>query len=248
MTQEKRKVEVCFSPISYPLFNGEDSIVVIIDVLRATSAICTALHSGVEGIIPVESVEEAREYHKRGFTVAAERHGKVVEGFELGNSPFSYMNGKLVGKTVVLTTTNGTQAVHAAKNANKIVIGSFLNLTVLSNWLIQENKDVVLLCAGWKNKFNLEDTLFAGAVIENLFASGCFENDCDSARASAYLYNGAKSNIFKFLEDSSHRNRLEALNLEEDIRYCLTPDQAPVIPILDGNTIVRLPLPELSTR
>ena len=245
MTDTRKSVEVCFSPLSFPLFYKEDAIVVVIDVLRATSAICTALHNGVEGIIPVATVAEAMEYKKKGFLTAAERHGQVVEGFDFGNSPFSYMTEEVRGKHIVLTTTNGTQAIEVARKAYKVVIGSFLNLEFLSSWLIEQNRDVILLCAGWKNKFNMEDTLFAGAVATNLFATKNFTTDCDTSRAACLLYEAGENNIYDFLENSSHRQRLEKLNLEKDIRYCLNINQAPVIPILEGNTIVKLvDLPE----
>lgn len=236
----KHSLEVCFSPVSYPLFKNDKAIVVVIDVFRATSAICTALFYQAASIIPVATVEEAQAYKSKGFIAAAERHGEVVPGFELGNSPFSYMNEEIVGKTIVLTTTNGTQAIEVSKDAYKVVIGSFLNLSVLTQWLIKQDRDVVLLCAGWKNKFNLEDTLFAGAVAEKLFLSGNYSNACDTTQAALHLYTSGKNNLFKFLEYSSHRKRLEKLNLEKDIMYCLELDIAPVIPILKGKEIVKL--------
>jgi 2-phosphosulfolactate phosphatase len=238
-----RSVEVCFSPISYPVFKNDGAIVVVIDIFRATTAICTAFHHGVKSVIPVATVEEALIFKTKGFLTAAERHGEVVEGFELGNSPFSYMGNKIANKTIVLTTTNGTQAIEVAKDAFKLVIGAFVNFTFLTNWLIEQNCDVVLLCAGWKNKFNLEDTLFAGAVIEKLINTGKFVNSCDTAQAACHLYKAAKSNMFDFLKDSSHRKRLEKLNLEKDIRYCLQIDSASVIPILENNEIVKLAIP-----
>lgn len=235
-----KSIEVCFSPVSYPLFENKEAIVVVIDVFRATSAICTALHYGVEGIIPVATVEEALDYKQKGFPAAAERHGEVVEGFDFGNSPFSYMDDNLKGKKVVLTTTNGTQAITVSKDSYKVVIGSFLNLSIMAQWLEQQQRDVILLCAGWKNKFNLEDTLFAGALTRLLLATGKFENSCDTAQAACYLYDQGKHNLFQFLDKSSHRKRLEKLNLEKDIRYCLTPDLTPVIPVLENGVLINL--------
>lgn len=226
------KVEVCYSPASFPLFYNENAIVVVIDVLRATSAICTALYHGVEKIIPVADLEDARAYQKQGFITAAERNGEVIEGFDLGNSPFDYMNDAIKGKTIVLSTTNGTQAIEAAKNNYQVVIGSFLNKDVLSEWLIKQKRDIVFLCAGWKNKFNLEDTLLAGAITQNLLRSKQYETVCDSAIASMHLYTIGKNNLYTFLENSSHRLRLDKLKLEKDIKYCFTPNLASVIPIL----------------
>ncbi|MCA0430584.1 MAG: 2-phosphosulfolactate phosphatase [Bacteroidetes bacterium] len=232
-------IEVCFTPQAYNLFHKPNTVVVVIDVLRATSAIVTAFYNGVEKMIPIASIDEATEYKKQGFMVAAERNGEVVSGFDLGNSPFGYMNNKVKGKTIAITTTNGTQAIEAAKQADKVIIGSFLNLDSVIDFIKNENKDVLFLCAGWKNKFNLEDTLFAGAVAEPLIYKYGFDSSCDSTIAAMELYNNAKHDLFKFLANSSHRNRLAKLDLERDIKYCLTPNQCPVIPVLEGKFLVK---------
>ncbi len=234
------EVEVCFSPNVYPLFHKDDAIVVVIDILRATSAITTAFYNGVAKMIPVATIEEAQKYKDMGMIVAAERNGEVVEGFDLGNSPFGYMNSKVKGKTIAITTTNGTQAIEAAKNASKVLVGSFLNLDVIIDHLKNEKKDVLMLCAGWKNKFNLEDTLFAGAVADALISKYDFKTSCDSAIAAGQLYHLAKHDLYEFLSHSSHRNRLQKLNLERDIRYCLTPNQCPVIPVMEDGALVKL--------
>src|ERR1041384_917881 len=163
-----KKIDACFSPFLYPVYKDDESIVVIIDILRATSAICIAFEHGAEKIIPVATIEEAKEYKAKGFLVGAERDGKSVAGFDFGNSPYDFSSEKVVGKTIILTTTNGTQAIDVAKGAYKIVVGSFLNIDALCNFLAEEKRNVLLLCSGWKNKFNLEDALFAGAVIEEL--------------------------------------------------------------------------------
>ncbi|MBX3163103.1 MAG: 2-phosphosulfolactate phosphatase [Bacteroidetes bacterium] len=232
-------IEVCFSPQSYPLFHNPNAVVVVIDVLRATSAITTAFFNGVAKMIPVATVEEAITYKENGFLVAAERDAEIVAGFDLGNSPFGYMNTKVKGKTIAITTTNGTQAITAAKNAHKVIVGSFLNLDTVIEFLKKEQKDVLFLCAGWKNKFNLEDSLFAGAVAEALIYKFGFNTICDSTIASIELYKQAKHNLYDFLSNSSHRNRLARLDLERDIRYCLTPNQCPVLPVLEGKFLVK---------
>jgi 2-phosphosulfolactate phosphatase len=234
----KNTIEVCFTPHSFPLFPHEERLVVVIDVLRATSCMCTALHSGVGKILPVASIPEARDFQKKGFLVAAERQAQRVEGFDLGNSPFEYMKPELKGKVVVFTTTNGTQAIRAAREAFKITIGSFLNLTALCLWLSKQNKNIILLCAGWKDFFNLEDTLCAGAIATKLEATGLFEISYDSTIAAKYLYEKAHADLYKFMENSSHFNRLAKLNLFEDIKYCLTPDLAPVVPVMEGHYLV----------
>lgn len=239
--REKRpRVEVCFTPRSYELYNEEVDIVVCIDVLRATSAICAAFEYGVKKMIPVSTLEEAIEYRQKGFIVAAERKGQIVEGFELGNSPRTYLNGEYKGKTIVMTTTNGTKAIHTARKAQTVVIGSLLNLDALSEWLINQKRNVLLLGSGWKETFCLEDTICAGAFVDALLNSGEFRSEFDSSIAAKYLYLSAKDNYFGYLKASSHRRRLKALNLNEDIKFCLTPNQTKVIPILKNGALERL--------
>ena len=226
----KPKLEVCFTPHLFPLYAEDFEVVVVIDVLRATSAICTAFHFGVEKIIPVSTLQEAKEYKNKGFYVAAERKGKVVDGFDYGNSPLSYRNEKLMGETLVLTTTNGTKAINIAKGIEHLLIGSFLNLNAICKHLIDLNKNVLLLGSGWQNKFCLEDSICAGAISEKLLNTNNFESFNDSTIAAKYLYNSARTNFFGYLKASSHRKRLKKLNLNEDIKYCLTANQTDVVP------------------
>jgi len=240
MEDNRKHVEVCFTPGEYDYFKDEYEIVVVIDVLRATSAICAAFDNGIKSIIPVPTIEEAMDYKKRGFLAGAERKGQIVEGFDFGNSPFSYMNPQFVGQDVVLSTTNGTKALDIAKNAEIVVVGSFLNLDALCKWLAVQNKNVLCLCSGWQDKFNLEDTICAGAISDYLIATGNYTADEDSSVAAKYLYLSAKDNYFGYLKSSSHRRRLKNLNLNEDVKYCLTPNQTDVIPILKDGKLVKL--------
>ncbi len=246
----KRRVEICFSPAEYDLYQEKFELVVVIDVLRATSAICTALQNGVERIKPVASVEEARKWMKKGFIAAAERNGEIVEGFELGNSPIAYIDRaeEFKGKTIVLTTTNGTKAIDIAKNKNTVVIGALNNLDALTEWLIERDEDVLILASGWKDKFNLEDTICAGAIADVMINSGNFIADEDSTVASKFIYRSARDNMFAFLKASSHRRRLRLLNLNEDVKYCLTPNNLTAIPILRDGYLVKLDDPQASKR
>jgi 2-phosphosulfolactate phosphatase len=236
----RKRIEVCFTPGEYTYYKDEFEIVVVIDVLRATSAICAAFDNGIQSIIPVPTVEEAWEYKQRGFLAGAERKGQIVEGFDFGNSPFSYMNEEFRGKDVVLTTTNGTKSLDVAKDAEVVVVGSFLNLTALSKWLFEQDKNVLCLCSGWQDKFNLEDTICAGAISDYLISTGYYTAIEDSSIAAKYLFLSAKDNYFGYLKSSSHRRRLKNLKLNEDIKYCLTPDQTDVIPILKDGKLVKL--------
>ena len=247
-TDYKYRVEVCFIPGQYPLYAADMGIVVVIDVLRATSAMVAAFEHGVDRIIPVASVDEARAYIGRpGFIAAAERNGEVVEGFAYGNSPLAYVGEDLQGKTIVMTTTNGTKAINLAKDARMLVIGSFLNLSALSEWLVEQNENVLLLCSGWKDKFNLEDSVFAGALMEKLLASGKFGLEEDSSIAAQYMYMAARENYMGILKAAPRRRRIEQLKLLADVKYCLTPDQSRVIPVLRNGELVRMEVPAKMT-
>lgn len=232
-------VSVALSPLLFAGYESRGAIAVVIDVLRATSAINAAFERGVEAIIPVETLEEAREWKKKGFMVGAERNGEKIDEFDFGNSPFDYLNAELTGKTTVLTTTNGTKALHMAnKCADTVICASFVNLGAVVEWLSTQDRDVVLLCSGWKDKYNLEDSMCAGAIVDGLFKARQFTEFSDSALACRYLYQTAKQDTFKFLRNSSHRRRMKKLNMKEDIRYSLTPDQSRIIPVLKGDRLV----------
>lgn len=236
-----RTIEVCLTPALLNLYAIENSIVVVIDILRATSSITYGIDNGAEAIIPVAQVEDCLAYADRGYLLAAERNGEVVAGYDFGNSPFSYTAAKVAGKTIVLTTTNGTKAMHMAQErAHHVVVGSFLNLTALCNWLKTQDKDVLLLCAGWKDKFNLEDTLFAGAVVNALRKD--FVHFDDSCVAAEDMYLLAKDDLRGYLKKSSHNHRLEQLNIEEDVKFCLKLDLCKTIPVLEGPKLVALPI------
>jgi 2-phosphosulfolactate phosphatase len=144
------------------------------------------------------------------------------------------------GQDVVLTTTNGTKSLDVAKDADIVVVGSFLNLQYLNEWLVKQEKNILCLCSGWQDKFNLEDTICAGAISDFLINSGKFTSEEDSSIAAKYLYLSAKDNYLGYLKSSSHRRRLKNLNLNEDIKYCLTPNQTNVIPILKDGKLVQL--------
>jgi len=234
------KIDACFSPFLYPVYEDKESIVVVIDVFRATSAICTAFFYGADKIIPVATVEEAFEYKKQGLLAGAERDAVKLDGFDFGNSPYDYMGDHVKGKTIALTTTNGTQAIEAARNAYKVVIGSFLNIDVLCEWLVKQNRNILLLCSGWKNKFNLEDSLYAGAVTERISELSANYKLGDACLTLKYLYEQAKHEPVKYLVHASHKERLSRLGLKKDIRFCLTLNATPVIPVLEGKYLVKL--------
>ena len=237
----KPSLHTSLSPALVHLYDISNSIIVIIDVLRATSTIATALHNGARCVIPVDSVSRCLELGKQidGIT-AGERDGKIAEGLEYGNSPFEYPGDFIEGKTLVLTTTNGTRLLHMAleKGAKEIVTGSFPNLSAVCDHLIEKNRNVILGCAAWKDRVNMEDALFAGAVISKVRAH--FDINCDSSHMAEAMHEKGKKDLFSFLKNNnaSHYHRLMNFGLEKDIRYCLTPDGANVLPVYNDGKLV----------
>ena len=173
---------------------------------------------------------------QKGFITSGERNGENVTGFDKGNSPFEYMGDQVKNQKIAFTTTNGTQAIEKSKGAKKVIIGSFLNVTAVTRHLLMSESNILVVCAGWKGKVNLEDTLFAGAIVENL--RNHIVPDCDAPLAAQHLYNLAKNDMVKFLSNSSHVKRLNRLNIHKDIEFCLTPDQYPVLPVLTGDVLL----------
>lgn len=230
------------SPALLHLYDLTNSIVVIIDVFRATSTIASALYNGAKCVIPVDSVPKAIEISKSiGGLAAGERDGVIAEGLEHGNSPLEYLRDFIENKTLVLTTTNGTRLLHMAlnNNADTIISGSFPNLSAVCDFLVEQNKNVVLGCAGWKDRFNMEDTLFAGAVIHTIKEK--FTIHCDSSLMAEAMYVAQKKDLAGFAPKITHYHRLvERFGLIEDIRFCLTPDVANVLPVYrDGMLVVK---------
>lgn len=215
---------------------------VIIDVLRATSTIAAALNNGAKSIVPVAGVEECISTGKQMDAITAgERDGRVAEGLQFGNSPFEYPREFIQNKTLVLTTTNGTRLLHMAldKGAKEIITGTFSNLDVVCNYLMEKKMPVVLACAAWKDKINIEDTLFAGAVISKVHSH--FSINCDASGLAHNLYNVAKDDMYRFMKDNnaSHYQRLTGFGLEKDIRYCLTPNTTEVLPIYHEGSLIK---------
>jgi 2-phosphosulfolactate phosphatase len=229
------------SPSLLHLYDVSSSIVVIIDVLRATSTIAAALYNGAKSIIPVDSIAECIKLGKQMDVITAgERDGRIAEGLKYGNTPLQYTATFVKNKTVVLTTTNGTRLLHMAlgEGAPGIITGSFCNLSAVCDYLIEQNKNVILACAAWKDSINIEDTLFAGAVTSRI--KGKFKVDCDATRISETLYEQAKDDLFGFmkLHNASHYKRLMGFGLEDDIRFCLTIDNANLLVIYETGRLV----------
>jgi 2-phosphosulfolactate phosphatase len=236
--RENKSVEVCLSPgLFQDILTKGEFVVVLVDILRATTTICTAVANGVEAIIPVATHEEARRLKAQGFLVASEKDGVQVDFADFGNSAFSFTRERIGGRTLVYCTTNGTKALEIARRASSIAIGAFINISALTDWLVRQRKDVVILCSGWKNKVCLEDTLFAGALTERLLVTGGLDSDCDSAQAAMDLWGLAEGDVLDYVEKAAQRHRLKKLALDDVIPYSFEFDRVDVVPVFDGKVI-----------
>ena len=230
------KIQTVISP---SLFNQiesiEDKIVVVIDILRATSTITTIINNDAKALIAVKNESSALEYKSDNYLIGGERNGETIPGFDFGNSPFDYKKDLVRNKTVVLTTTNGTKCIEMSSNASEVIIGSFLNLTAVVNYVQEKGKDIVLFCAGWKDKVNLEDSLFAGAFA--LKMQNAIKDD--STLLCMKAYENRKEDLFETLKKSNHFNRLKNKGVVDDIKYCCNMDITDVVPKLNKGLIVK---------
>jgi 2-phosphosulfolactate phosphatase len=226
-----RKVEVCFGPELIHLFDIEGKIVVVVDIFRATSTMVAALANGVEEILPFADLEACRLMKDQGFLIGGERNGLTAPGFEMGNSPVAYLNGEYEGRKLAMTTTNGTQAIEKSRMADEILIGAFPNLQATVSYIQAQDKDVLIHCAGWKGHFNLEDSLYAGALVKSLEST--HESSEDGALAMSVLFEKVGHNLKGFLSQASHAKRLQNHGIERDIDFCLTFDLYEIVVKLD---------------
>lgn len=227
-----RKVEICFSPELIHLHELSGKIVVVVDIFRATSTMVAALAHGVKEILPFADLEECRLMQEIGFLIGGERNGLTAPGFEMGNSPVAYLNNDYAGRRLAMTTTNGTQAIEKSRGAEEILIGAFPNLEATVSYIQTRDKDALIHCAGWKGHFNLEDSLYAGALVKALEST--HQADEDGALAMKSLFEKEGHNLKGFLSHASHAKRLQNHGIESDIDFCLTLDLYEIVVKVDG--------------
>lgn len=231
-------VEVCLTPELIHQHELKGKIAVVVDIFRATSCLVSGLSNGVAMIRPVATVDEAFELGAQGYIMAGERGGEKVEGFDIGNSPFEYLDEDLIGRKIVTSTTNGTLAISKSAEADEIIIGAFLNLKSTADYLNKSGKDVVIHCAGWKGTVNIEDTLYAGALIAAL--SETHEMTGDSAFLASELYLKNQDDLLAIAKKSGHADRLAGFGVTKDIEFCVQKDEFDSVIALDGEHLVRI--------
>lgn len=216
------KVEVCLTPELIHQHQLEGKLVVVVDIFRATSCMITGMAQPIRGIYPVESVEECIHNGEKGMVMAGERGGQKIEHFDIGNSPFEYLEAQWHGRDICISTTNGTLTIKRSEKAKKIIIGAFLNLKATAEYILNQPLDVVIHCAGWKGTPNLEDTLFAGALVKLLLPH--FELKGDSSYLALALYQNNQDNLLAAAENSGHAHRLAGFGIKKDIEFCMKLD------------------------
>ncbi|WP_339878544.1 2-phosphosulfolactate phosphatase [uncultured Algoriphagus sp.] len=231
-----RQVEICFSPELIHLHELQGKIVVVVDIFRATSTMVAALANGISEIKTCADLEECRAMASLGYLIAGERNGITAEGFQLGNSPLAYLSQNYQNQKLAMTTTNGTLAISKSTGADEILIGAFPNLQATVGYIQSRDKDVLIHCAGWKGKFNLEDSLYAGALVKALEAT--HEAEDDAAIAMKSLYEKEGHDLKGFLSQASHAKRLQNHNIDSDIDFCLTPDLFSLVGKIESDTLV----------
>lgn len=223
-------IEICVSPALYPYYERQNDTVIIVDILRASTTICAMLKNGASAVIPVAGLDEAEAFKQKGYLIGAERNAQKCGFADFGNSPFDYTSERVSGRELVFTTTNGTQAVHAARKAQHLYIGAFSNINALAKKCVNDER-IVVLCAGWNNKMNMEDTLFGGAFIEEMQKLREVEMSSDSADIALHLWRTARENPLEYVKKTEHYARLVKNGVENEAAFCLMQNTAAVVPV-----------------
>lgn len=227
-------LEVCFSPaLLETVKKTGDRNVVVVDILRATTSICTAFGYGAASVIPVAGKDEALAMKQQGRLVAGEEDGIKLSFADFGNSPFEFRTPAIKGKEIVFCTSNGTRAILEGKEYGRVLAASFVNLGAVCGWLNKDQKDVLILCAGWKNSFSLEDAVFAGAMSDLLVNAFGFLPLCDSTLAAITLWDHSAKSLIRNISGASHYQRLLGIEDRKGLKYCFFPEKFPVIPVLE---------------
>ena len=234
-------IDVFSSSKSFQEEDLRNKTAVIVDVLRATSTITTAIANGAKGVVPVEDMGDASKIAQNldsaGYLLCGEKNGVKIEGYQLGNSPLEYKRDIVENKTLILNTTNGTEAISRSSLADNIIIASFLNLKHIVDLLRSQGNEVVIVCAGWRGRLCLEDSLCAGQIVHELFG-GSLPNDArDGAKVAFGLYEKYGDDLEGVIGKSNHAVRLKEIIGNEDVAYCCKINSCKVVPAMNDGII-----------
>jgi len=245
------RIDVAFTPSEIDDSRVRDRIIVVVDVLRASTTITTALNNGAREVIPVLDVETALKMRTNLSAeltlLCGERNGRIIDGFDLGNSPSEYVSERITGKVLVFSTTNGTLAAAKARGSREMVIGSFVNLSRVVEYLSgRGDGDATILCSGKQNTFSLEDAVCAGMIINRL----CELKPpvlTDGARAAQGLYKRFGRSLLSLLNSCDHGKYLASIGFARDLESCAAVDSVPILPVLVDNTVLKILQPQPPT-
>ena len=226
------RIEVAATPDGLQAAAVAASTVLVIDVLRASTCIITALANGCEAIVPVASPEEARRRAAAldNALIAGERRGEPLEGFDLGNSPLEFTRGRVGGRVIVMTTSNGTRALVAARSAAAVGVAAFINYAAAAAWALARERDVLLLCAGERGARSLEDYICAGMLVERLAAADPGATPTAEAERAAGAARPYGKDVGRLAQDSSWARHLAAVGRGRDVAACLALDTRALVP------------------
>lgn len=242
MKQAPIKVEMFFTPQLLDERQLKDKNVVIIDVLRSSTTIATALQNGAREVIPMKNIDNVLKISSgldaKVTLRGGERQGRMIEGFNLGNSPSEYSEAAVRGKSVIMLTTNGTPAMVNARNALNLFIAGFVNLSLVVAAVMELKSDFTIVCSGKENNFCIEDSICAGKIINRMVKESSIDVQLDDAAAAAVALDKAfGKNILKMLQNSDHGKYLQEIGFGADLKTCSRIDAIPVLPVLSGGVI-----------
>jgi len=218
-----------------------DKTAVVIDALRASATMITAISNGCERILPVEDTEVAMDTYKLtegDKLLCGESRAKKLPGYDLGNSPLEYTRQMVEGKIIIYCTSNGTKAVKSAFDANKTLIGTFVNASMVAAKILEEGRDTVLVCAGTKHCFSMEDMLAAGCILDKMKGmEGIFGLD-DYGLLALRTYRSYRNNLMEMMQGTRHYEYIKSLGFEEDIKYCFSEDICDILPVYEEGVVV----------
>lgn len=218
---------------SVPEEKLKNKLVVIIDTLRTSSVVTTALANGARQVIPFAEIEDAVRWAKHldhnGFLLAGEKNGAKIEDFDLSNSPFEFSVDVVKNKTIIITTTNGTKALKKASISDDVIIGCLFNASAIADYIANKNKDTVVVCAGTKGKFSIDDIITAGAIYDKLKSKISFDSD-DLSKVNYFLYQRSQNDIASVLKESISFGIMKRLGYADDLLYCSSVDMLYILP------------------
>lgn len=241
------RIDVFLTPAQLTPAHAQGRVVAVLDILRASTSIAAALANGARNVIPLESAEEvikrAKSFDRSEVLLAGERRMLAIEGFDLGNSPGAFRPETVEGKTVLLTTTNGTQAIAAVQGARDVVIASYVNFSpvlALLRTAARAGTDIAIVCAGHERQFSLEDAACAGRFVRHLTKSDNGAELNDAAQAAALIEKRYGDDVERVFSDAEHGRALAEAGFTADLQTCATIDAFPVLPIYHDRQITKI--------